>query len=157
MRAVIPKPRFATISCNTAGVGVPLATLARQAFFKFDQDSVITSVTINSNITLNGALAQAIVAVAYNQGENSVGVVLPDPTLAVMWMDETLNPVAGLNTFSKSVQLKFDGFLATSQTSIGLYANGLGANRSINANVSIAYSPFSEWVNFREPRVAVRV
>ena len=157
MRSINPKHRFVTISCNTAGAGVPLATLARQSFFRFDQDSVIASVTVSSNITLNGALSQAIAAVAYNQGDNSVGVNLPDPTLAIMWMDEALNPVAGLTTFSKAVSLSFDPFLATSGTSIGLYANGLGANRSINVSVSIAYSPLSEWVNFREPRVAVHL
>ncbi|NBO53135.1 MAG: hypothetical protein EBU84_00760 [Actinobacteria bacterium] len=156
-RIINPKARFVTISCNTPGAGAPIDTLNRQSFFKFDQDSVLHRITINSNIVCNGALSQKLAAVAYNQGENSVGVIQSaQPWPGLIWVDDLLNPVAGTILSAKSVSIDMRDIFVHSNTGIGIYANGIGAG-NINVNVSIIYNPIAEWVNFREPTIGVRL
>ena len=156
-RLINPKVRFITISCNTPGAGAPIDSLNRQSFFRFDQDSVLHRITINSNITCSGALAQKIAAVAYNQGENSVGVVQSaQPWPGLIWSDDLLNPVAGTILSSKSVSIDMHDIFVQSGTGIGIYANGIGTG-NININVSFTYNPIAEWVNFREPTAGVKL
>ena len=87
-RNINPKPRFVTLTSNPstgALVGVPLATLFNAAFFRFPQDSIIHYVMVNSTLTCNGAASQAIGAIAYGQGNQTIGeaIHLGKPILAV--------------------------------------------------------------------------
>lgn len=114
-------------------------------------------VTINSNITCNGALAQKIAAVAYNQGENALGVIqTSQPWPGIIWADDLLNPAAGTILSSKSVSIDMQDIFIHAGTGIALYANGIGTG-NINVNVSIIYNPIAEWVNFREPTIGVKL
>lgn len=161
-RNINPKPRFVTLTSGPstgALVGVPLATLYRAAFFRFPQDSIIHYVMVNSTLTANGALSQAIGAVAYGQGEQNIGETfnpgLDNFTDNVIWRDELLNPVAGILTDSKSNQIMMNEFFVHTGTGFGIYVNGI--NASVNINATIAFNPIAEWVNFREPTAGARI
>jgi hypothetical protein len=110
-RNINPKPRFVTLTSGPstgALVGVPLATLYKAAFFRFPQDSIIHYVMVNSTLTSNGALSQAIGAVAYGQGDQTIGdnlsAGLDNFTDNIIWRDEVLNPIAGVISEGKSTQ-----------------------------------------------------
>jgi hypothetical protein len=161
-RNINPKPRFVTLISNPstgALVGVPLATLFNAAFFRFPQDSIIHYVMVNSTLTCNGAASQAIGAIAYGQGNQTIGEVfgtgLNNFADNVLWRDELLNPAAGVISDSKSNQIVMNEFFVHTDSSIGIYVNGINASVMINA--TIAFNPIAEWVNFREPTSGARV
>ena len=161
-RNINPKPRFVTLTSNPstgALVGVPLATLFNAAFFRFPQDSIIHYVMVNSTLTCNGAASQAIGAIAYGQGNQTIGEVfgtgLNNFSDNVLWRDELLNPAAGVISDSKSNQIVMNEFFVHTDSSIGIYVNGINASVMINA--TIAFNPIAEWVNFREPTSGARV
>ena len=140
-------------------MGVPLATLFNAAFFRFPQDSIIHYVMVNSTLTCNGAASQAIGAIAYGQGNQTIGEVfgtgLNNFADNVLWRDELLNPAAGVISDSKSNQIVMNEFFVHTDSSIGIYVNGINASVMINA--TIAFNPIAEWVNFREPTSGARV
>ena len=140
-------------------MGVPLATLFNAAFFRFPQDSIIHYVMVNSTLTCNGAASQAIGAIAYGQGNQTIGEVfgtgLNNFADSVLWRDELLNPAAGVISDSKSNQIVMNEFFVHTDSSIGIYVNGINASVMINA--TIAFNPIAEWVNFREPTSGARV
>lgn len=140
-------------------MGVPLATLFNAAFFRFPQDSIIHYVMVNSTLTCNGAASQAIGAIAYGQGNQTIGEVfgtgLNNFADNVLWRDELLNPIAGVISDSKSNQIVMNEFFVHTDSSIGIYVNGINASVMINA--TIAFNPIAEWVNFREPTSGARV
>ena len=140
-------------------MGVPLATLFNAAFFRFPQDSIIHYVMVNSTLTCNGAASQAIGAIAYGQGNQTIGEVfgtgLNNFSDNVLWRDELLNPAAGVISDSKSNQIVMNEFFVHTDSSIGIYVNGINASVMINA--TIAFNPIAEWVNFREPTSGARV
>ena len=161
-RNINPKPRFVTLTSNPstgALVGVPLATLFNAAFFRFPQDSIIHYVMVNSTLTCNGAASQAIGVVAYGQGNQTFGenFVAGATNFAdsVLWRDELLNPAAGVLSDSKSSQITMNEFFVHTDSSIGIYVNGINASVLINA--TIAFNPIAEWVNFREPTTGARI
>ena len=161
-RSINPKPRFVTLTSNPstgALVGVPLATLFNAAFFRFPQDSIIHYVMVNSTLTCNGALSQAIGAIAYGQGNQTIGEVfgtgLNNFADNVLWRDELLNPAAGVISEGKSTQIIMNEFFVHTDSSIGIYVNGINASVMINA--TIAFNPIAEWVNFREPTSGARI
>ena len=161
-RNINPKPRFVTLTSNPstgALVGIPLATLFNAAFFRFPQDSIIHYVMVNSTLTCNGAFSQAIGVLAYGQGNQTFGenFVAGEPNFAdsVLWRDELLNPAAGILSDSKSSQITMNEFFVHTDSSIGIYVNGINASVMINA--TIAFNPIAEWVNFREPTSGARV
>ena len=162
-RNINPKPRFVTLISSVpstgAFVGVPLATLHRQAFFQFPQDSIIHYISIASTLSINGAFSQAIAALSYNQGALSI-----QPNLNagfdnfqddILWRDEVLNPAAGQITVSKFSQIMMNEFFVHTGSGIGIYVNGVNGNANINA--TIAFNPIAEWVNFREPTAGARI
>ena len=161
-RLINPKPRFVTLTSGPSTgplVGVPLATLHKAAFFRFPQDSVIHYVMVNSILTANGALSQAIGSIAYNRGQQSIGDSLnpgaDNFSDTVIWRDELLNPVAGILSESKSAQIIMNQFFVHTDTGFGIYVNGI--NASVNINATIAFNPIAEWVNFREPTAGVKL
>ena len=161
-RSINPKPRFVTLTSNPstgALVGVPLATLYNAAFFRFPQDSIIHYVMVNSTLTCNGALSQAIGSIAYGQGNQTIGEVFSAGATNfadnVIWRDELLNPAAGVISDSKSNQITMNEFFVHTDTGIGIYVNGI--NASVNINATIAFNPIAEWVNFREPTIGARI
>ena len=161
-RNINPKPRFVTLTSGPstgALVGVPLATLFKAAFFRFPQDSIIHYVMVNSTLTANGALSQAIGAVAYGQGDQTVGdnlgAGLDNFTDNIIWRDELLNPIAGVLADSKSNQIVMNEFFVHTGTGFGIYVNGI--NATVNINATIAFNPIAEWVNFREPTYGARI
>jgi hypothetical protein len=161
-RSINPKPRFVTLTSNPstgALVGVPLATLYNAAFFRFPQDSIIHYVMVNSTLTCNGALSQAIGAIAYGQGNQTIGEVFSAGATNfadnVIWRDELLNPAAGVISDSKSNQIVMNEFFVHTDTGIGIYVNGI--NASVNINATIAFNPIAEWINFREPTIGARI
>lgn len=161
-RNINPKPRFVTLTSGPstgALVGVPLATLFKAAFFRFPQDSVVHFVMVNSILTATGALSQAIGSIAYGQGDQTIGDNF-NPGADnfadnVIWRDEFINPGAGTISEGKSTQIIMNEFFAHANTGIGIYVNGI--NAAVNINATIAFNPVSEWVNFREPTVGVRI
>jgi hypothetical protein len=161
-RSINPKPRFVTLTSNPstgALVGVPLATLYNAAFFRFPQDSIIHYVMVNSTLTCNGALSQAIGAIAYGQGNQTIGEVFSAGATNfadnIIWRDELLNPAAGVISDSKSNQIVMNEFFVHTDTGIGIYVNG--TNASVNINATIAFNPIAEWINFREPTIGARI
>ena len=161
-RNINPKPRFVTLTSGPstgALVGVPLATLYRAAFFRFPQDSIVHYVLVNSTLTVNGALAQAIGSIAYNQGDQTVGEDLNaggnNFADNIIWRDELLNPAAGVLSEGKSTQIIMNEFFCHTGTGFGIYVNGI--NAAVNINATIAFNPIAEWVNFREPTVGARI
>ena len=161
-RSINPKPRFVTLTSNPstgALVGVPLATLFNAAFFRFPQDSIIHYVMVNSTLTCNGALSQAIGSVVYGQGNQTIGenfgAGAPNFADGVLWRDELLNPAAGLISDSKSNQIVLNEFFVHTDTGIGIYVNG--TNASVMINATIAFNPIAEWINFREPTIGARI
>ena len=105
-------------------MGVPLATLFNAAFFRFPQDSIIHYVMVNSTLTCNGALSQAIGSVVYGQGNQTIGEVFsagaPNFADGVLWRDELLNPAAGVISDSKSNQIVLNEFFVHTDTGIGI-------------------------------------
>lgn len=162
-RNINPKPRFVTLISSVpstgAFVGAPLATLHKQAFFRFPQDSIIHYISVNSTFSVNGAAAQAVAALAYNQGADSIQPTLnagfPNFQDDIVWRDELLNPAAGVATVSKSMQIMMNEFFCHTGTGFGIYVNGINGNANINA--TIAFNPIAEWVNFREPTSGARI
>jgi len=161
-RNINPKPRFVTLTSNPstgALVGVPLATLFNAAFFRFPQDSIIHYVMVNSTLTCNGAASQAIGVIAYGQGNQTFGESFTAGATnfadSVLWRDELLNPAAGVLSDSKSSQITMNEFFVHTDSSIGIYVNGINASVLINA--TIAFNPIAEWVNFREPTIGARI
>lgn len=162
-RNINPKPRFVTLisSVPSTGtfVGAPLATLHKQSFFRFLQDSIIHYISVNSTFTVNGAFSQAVAALSYNQGADSIQPTLnpgfPNFQDDIVWRDELLNPVAGVITTSKSMQIMMNEFFCHTGTGFGIYVNGINGN--VNVNVTIAFNPIAEWVNFREPTAGARI
>lgn len=140
-------------------MGVPLATLFNAAFFRFPQDSIIHYVMVNSTLTCNGALSQAIGSVVYGQGNQTIGEVFsagsPNFADGVLWRDELLNPAAGVISDSKSNQIVLNEFFVHTDTGIGIYVNG--TNASVMINATIAFNPIAEWINFREPTIGARI
>ena len=131
----------------------------KAAFFRFPQDSIIHYVMVNSTLTSNGAASQAIGAVAYGQGDQTIGenlsVGLDNFTDNIIWRDEVLNPIAGVISEGKSTQIIVNEFFVHAGTGFGIYVNGI--NSSVNINATISFNPIAEWVNFREPTVGVRI
>lgn len=161
-RNINPKPRFVTLTSGPstgALVGVPLATLFRAAFFRFPQDSIVHFVMVNSVLTANGALSQAIGAITYGQGGDTFGFDLnsgtDNATDNVIWRDEFVNPAAGVISEGKSTQIIMNEFFAHAGTGMGIYVNGV--NAGVNINATIAFNPIAEWVNFREPTIGARI
>ena len=161
-RNINPKPRFVTLTSNPstgALVGVPLATLFNAAFFRFPQDSIIHYVMVNSTLTCNGAASQAIGVIAYGQGNQTFGenftAGADNFADSILWRDELLNPAAGVVSDSKSNQITMNEFFVHTDSSIGIYVNGINASVLINA--TIAFNPIAEWVNFREPTIGARI
>lgn len=161
-RNINPKPRFVTLTSGPstgALVGVPLATLNKAAFFRFPQDSIIHFVMVNSILTATGALAQAIGAIAYGQGDNTIGFDLnagaDNATDNIIWRDEFINPGAGTISEGKSTQIIMNEFFVHTGTGFGIYVNGI--NAAVNINATIAFNPIAEWVNFREPTHGARI
>jgi hypothetical protein len=162
-RNINPKPRFVTLISSVpstgAFVGAPLATLHKQAFFRFPQDSIIHYISVNSTFTVNGAASQAVAALSYNQGADSIQPTLnpgfPNFQDDILWRDELLNPAAGVITTSKSVQIMMNEFFCHTSTGFGIYVNGINGN--VNVNATIAFNPIAEWVNFREPTYGARI
>ena len=162
-RNINPKPRFVTLTASVPStgtfVGSPLATLYKASFFRFSQDSIIHYVSINSTFLANGAASQVIGAIAYGQGQDNIGfnlgTGLDNTADEVIWRDELLNPVAGVVTADKSTQIMMNEYFVHTGTGIGIYVNGINGNANINA--TIAFNPITEWVNFREPTIGVRI
>ena len=161
-RTINPKPRFVTLTSGPSTgslVGAPLATLFNAAFFRFPQDSIIHYVLVNSTLTCNGAASQAIGAIAYGQGNQTIGENFSAGGTnfldAVLWRDEVLNPAAGVISEGKSTQIILSEFFVHSDTGIGIFVNGI--NASVNINATIAFNPIAEWINFREPTIGVRI
>lgn len=162
-RNINPKPRFVTLIASVpstgAFVGAPLATLYKAAFFRFQQDSIIHYISINSTFLANGAASQVIGAIAYGQGQENIGVNLGsglnNTADDVLWRDELLNPVAGVVTADKSTQIMMNEYFVHTGTGIGIYVNGSNGNANINA--TIAFNPIAEWINFREPTIGARI
>lgn len=161
-RNINPKPRFVTLTSGPstgALVGIPLATLYKASYFRFPQDSIIHYVMVNSTLTCNGALSQAIGSVAYSKDAQSIGEFfgagLDNFADSIIWRDELLNPAAGTVSEGKSTQIIMNEFFAHTDTSIGIYVNGINASVCINA--TIAFNPIAEWVNFREPTIGSRI
>ena len=140
-------------------MGIPLATLFNAAFFRFPQDSIIHYVMVNSTLTCNGAFSQAIGVLAYGQGNQTFGESFNAGATnfadSVLWRDELLNPAAGILSDSKSSQITMNEFFVHTDSSIGIYVNGINASVLINA--TIAFNPIAEWVNFREPTTGARI
>lgn len=162
-RNINPKPRFVTLICSVpstgAFVGAPLATLYQQSFFRFPQDSIIHYISISSTFLANGAAAQVIGALAYNQGSATIQPNL-NPGLGntqddTIWRDELLNPAAGVVTTSKFSQIMMNEFFCHTGSGLGIYVNGSNGNANISA--TIAFNPIAEWVNFREPTYGARI
>jgi hypothetical protein len=162
-RHIHPKPRFVTLVASVPSTGVlvgaPYATLWKAAFFRFTEDVVMHSMLINSTLTANGAASLAIGAVAFNQGEESIGFNLggglSNAFDGILWRDELQNPAAGVISDGKSTQFMFSDFFCHTGTGIGIYVNGITSTLDINATIS--FNPLSEWVNFREPTSGVRI
>ena len=162
-RNINPKPRFVTLISSVpstgAFVGVPLATLHRQAFFQFPQDSIIHYISVSSTFSVTGVTGQAIAALSYNQGALSIqptlGVGLENFQDEIIWRDELLNAAAGVATVSKFSQILMNEFFCHTGTGFGIYVNGLSGNANVNA--TIAFNPIAEWVNFREPTYGARI
>jgi hypothetical protein len=161
-RNINPKPRFVTLTLSPstgAFAGAPFASLHRQSLFLFPQDSIIHYAMVNSTLVANGVGAQVAAALSYNQGTTPItpnlGVALDNFQEDIVWRDEILNPAAGVMTVSKSAQIMFNEFFCHTGTGFGLYVNGLSGNA--NVNVSIAFNPIAEWVNFREPTTGARI
>ena len=162
-RNINPKPRFVTLISSVpstgAFVGAPLATLHRQSFFRFPQDSIIHYISVSSTFSVNGAAAQAVAALSYNQGALSIqptlGAGLDNFQDDIIWRDELLNPAAGQVTVSKFSQIMMNEFFCHTGTGFGIYVNGLNGNANISATIS--FNPIAEWVNFREPTAGARI
>jgi hypothetical protein len=162
-RSINPKPRFVTLISSVPNtgtfVGVPLATLHKQAFFQFPQDSIIHYISVNSTFAVSGAFSQAIAAISYNQGADSIqptlGAGLANFQDDIIWRDELLNPAATSLITSKSMQIMMNEFFCHTGTGFGIYVNGVNGN--VNVNATIAFNPIAEWVNFREPTAGARI
>lgn len=150
-RIINPKPRFITLSGEAGSTGTP-TTMSRLSTFSFPQDSLVHSVTINSNLLCDGAGAECDSAVAFTDSLTfSNSVSLTEVRENAIWIESLLNPMAGTITASKSVFIDLYKYFAKANSQVNCYisANG-GITRRCSVNATVSFNTIEEWKNFKE-------
>jgi hypothetical protein len=150
-RIINPKPRFVTLSAETGSAGTA-NTMERLSTFKFPQDSLIHSITINSNFLCNGAGSEVSSAVAFTESISfSNSVSLTEVRENAVWLESLINPIAGTITASKSVFIDLQKYFAKSNTQINCYMTAInGATTRGQVNATVSFNTLQEWKNFKE-------
>jgi len=150
-RIINPKPRFVTLSGEAGGTG-SAATMQRLSTFRFDQDSLINSITINSNFLCSGAGSEVSSAVAFTDAISfSNSVSLTEVRENAVWLESLINPIAGTITSSKSVFIDLKKYFAKGNSQLNCYMSAInGATRRGQVNATVSFNTVEEWKNFKE-------
>jgi hypothetical protein len=130
--------------------------------FKFEQDSILHTVNMQSQfatpITANPAFL--LMGVGFSDMQNLSMEEQGDLILLAFSGNADAagaTTVKQITTFNDRVQFENMIVRSGSVLHVGVQANSTGSGWDITGNVSISFSTLSEWVNFREPTVAVRL
>lgn len=150
-RIINPKPRFVTLS-GEAGSAGSATTMERLSTFRFDQDSLIHSITINSNFFCSGAGSEVSSAVAFTDATSfSNSVSLTEIRENAVWIESLLNPIAGTITSGKSVFIDLKKYFAKSNSQLNCYLTAInGVTRRGQVNATVSFNTLQEWKNFKE-------
>lgn len=163
MRTINPLRRFVSLPV-ILGSPVGTAFVYGQTIhaFRFEQDSILHSVNMQSQfatpITANPAFLLMGVGFSNPQGlsmEEQGDFIL----LAFSGNADAAGPttVKQITTFNDRVQFENMVVRSGAILYVGVQANSTSSGWDITGNVSISFSTLSEWVNFREPTVGVRL
>lgn len=145
---------------NNAGGGFTLGQTIHR--FRFEQDSILHTVNMQcqfaSAITANPAFLMMGTGFSDMQGlsmEEQADFIL----LALSGNGDAAGPNTTklVTTFNDRVQFENMVVRSGAVLHVGIQANSPGTGWDISGNVSISFSTLSEWVNFREPTIAVRL
>ena len=149
--SITPKPRFFNLSLAVSNL-----SLFNSAKFTFPEDAVLRYMTVVASSSTNG-IGSVLMAVAFNApdiaGSNVIpndGVIYADsfaPTLAVGATEMNASKATYIDT--QDMFIKANETILTRIVGTGTFSSFI--------DISIAFNPISEWVNFREPTVAVRI
>ena len=156
MRTINPTASFVALPFE-----VPAGPPAVAASFTFPQDSVLH--WVSSNVQL-GVLANGRVIVAGGinlQGFNGgVGSALQNTQQAIhsyLFEDSpaVTTPAFALMRDRTDMQNMLVG--SNSKFNVIVFKSGVPGDSEAFGTFNLSFTPLSEWVNFREPRVAVRL
>ena len=163
MRTINPPRRFTSFPVI---IGSPVGTAfvfgQTISRFRFEQDSILHTVNMQSQFAtpITAASAFLIMAVGFSDMD---GLSMEDQNdyilMAVSGNGDAAGPttVKQITTFTNQVETHNMLVRAGSVLHVGIQANSTASGWDISGNVTISFSTLSEWVNFREPTVAVRL
>ena len=149
MRNINPLPRSVTIPCVSG-------LTSNFAEFQFTEDcvlqSIVSQVAFSAAIGTSGAFAGGFNAYTAN---GSLFLTNGTTTPAVHYYRYS-PPIGAAGQAQFSNRTPFENVLVQAGTkfTVKIELSGLC---DVKGSFSLQFSPLSEWVNFREPRVAVRI
>jgi len=152
MRTINPMPRVDTIWFQDG-------TTPNRLFLTFDQDSIVHSVASSVQFDCDPGMTAAV-SCGFLYDPQSIEGPRPNNAAAIhayAFSAPVILAAPLFATYSNTTQ--FDNVLAKSGTRFRVVREVTGALRvtATRGFFSIVYTPLSEWVNFREPTVAVRL
>ena len=149
--SITPKPRFFNLS-----LGVNNLSLFNSAKFTFPEDAVLRYMTIVTSSSTNG-VASVFMAVAFNAPDILGSTAIPNE--GVIYADSFATTLAvGANEMnsSKSTSIHTQDMFTKANETILTRIVGTGTFTGF-IDISIAFNPIAEWVNFREPTIGARI
>ena len=151
--SVTPKPRFFNLSLNVNNL-----SLTNSAKFVFPESAILRYITVVTSSSVNGPLGSASMTLSFNTpdvpGATNLpvdGVIYADsfvPTLAIGAGVE-VNGTKATYIDTQDMLIGASEFMIARIVGTGTFVGTIDA--------AIAFNPLSEWINFREPTVAVRI
>lgn len=154
MRTINPPQTFVSLPFE-----VPAAPTAIAASFVFEQDSVLH--WVSSNVQM-GVLANGRVLVAGGinlRGYNGTAALGNTQGAIHSYLFEDSAAVTAPAFVVQRNHTDMDTMLVPAKSSFNVivFKSGVPGDSEAFGTFNLSYSPLAEWVNFREPRVAVRI
>jgi hypothetical protein len=150
---VTPKPRFFDLALR-----VNQLSLANSAKFTFPEDGVLRFITIVTSTATNGPLSSVGMTLSFNTPDLAGATDLP--VNGVIYGDSmvptTATPAGAEIVGTKATYLDTQDLFVGAGDFLIARITGTGTFTG-NIDAAIAFSPLSEWVNFRQPTSAVRI
>jgi hypothetical protein len=156
MRSINPTASFVALPFE-----VPAGPPTLAASFAFPQDSVLH--WVSSNVQM-GVLANGRVIVAagldllgFNGGVGSALQNTQRTIHSYLFEDSPAVTVPAFTVQRNHTEMQNMLVTANSKFNVIVFKSGVPGDSEAFGTFNLSYTPLSEWVNFREPRVAVRL
>lgn len=152
-RPITPKPRFFNLTLRANQL-----SLTNSSKFTFPEDGILRFINIVTSTATNGPLSSIGLTLSFNTPDLDGATTLP--VSGVIYGDSMV-PTTAIPAGTEIVGTKAT-YLDTQHLFVGagefLIARIIGTGTFVGSiDAAIAFSPLTEWVNFREPTVAVRI